>query len=348
MQKKDITSLRKYLTKGYMTLDAVYGAYVDGDGSMSDPVMTKAPSMDEPVMNCYLDFVKKVMGTGLGKSVHAMPLSSQSEELLSLINVPDMVKEDGREYLEQLAANIVGTAAYIFLGFLTCSVPSKAADSTTLEDGDGLYRAICCCVCPAKLSASGLMYDGAIREAARRWEIKSPALGFLYPAFTDGMEDCNEVLVLSKKPEEDTFASTMFDLSPASQSVSAEAQKALIGELLGQMDLDTNDLISLTDSLGAAAEQSEDGLVSEAMVRAALADAGINDDGLHERFEATVGKRMVVTDNVLPRNATIDTGMCRIIAPQENLMKIKRTTVDGIDCLIVPADGTVLVNGAGA
>lgn len=348
MKKKDIAQLRKSLSKGYMTLDAIYGAYADGNGGAGSPFMTKTVTLDESVEASYTDFVKKVIGTGLGKSVHAISLASQNEALIRFAKSPNEHKQDGTACIETIAANIIGEPCYIFLGLLTYSVIAKSSDGTTLEDGDDVCHLICCAVCPVKTSAPGLIYDGSVKGSPQRLEIKKPTKGFLYPVVTDGVEDRNEVLVLSKKPEEDTTLTPVFDISSATQSISAEAQKNLVNDLIDQMNLTTNEIISLTDSLGVAAEQSGNGVLDEAMVRHAMTEAGIDDNDLHERFTASIGNKTIVTENVLPKNASIDTGMCRIIAPQENLMKIKRKTVDGIDCLVVPADGVVLVNGAGS
>ncbi len=239
-------------------------------------------------------------------------------------------------------------------------VPGKTTDGIEMEDAsDEVYEYILSCICPVELSKPGLSYDAednTFRNRDRDWVVSMPETGFLFPAFNDRSTDIHSMLYYSKKSEErkDGFVEQLFGCPlPLSADTQKETFQALIEESLGE-DCDIETVKSIHERLSELAqehkEEPEPLALDKNEVKTILADSGVANEKLFEfdrHYDETAGENTSLLMNNVMNTKSFEVKMPDVVIKvnPERTDLIETRSIDGRECLVIPLDGSVSVNG---
>lgn len=348
MERSDLRELRKVVKSKETVIDWVYSIYVDADNQLCYEDLVRLSDMEDAERFRHLNLFARVLSTRVGMDSFPVRLAAQQESLLQLRSADGKDTETFESFRDHLLESYVHTDPYYAtLVRIVYDVPSKAKDGRRLEDGEMVYEALLFSICPAKLSKPVLGYDvDHVGELDRRWQIGNPVCGFLYPAFDNRGEDRNEVLVHSAAPDAEDYINGLFGVEEAEAPVGVKAQRGIFSALLGQLDVELEEAAAISENiLEKAAEQEEVELAKEdlkKMVEAAGADTAAFD----EIYEDTVGDTPIAIAAVADSSVIVRTDTVTIKVPADKAGLIETRTIDGRDYIMIPADGTVTVNGA--
>ena len=343
MQLSDLKKLRKVIKSKEPPVDWVYGLYVSAENEPVWEQLTLLGAMEEAEYYRHINLFSRILAGGLGKNVFAVPLTEQPEGLLNLRSAPGKELSELEGFRNFLLEEHPHTDPYYaMLAHIAWDVPAKGTDRRRLEDGDAVYSALLFALCPASLSRPALGYeDDRVKELARRWNIGNPVCGFVYPSFSDRAEDRNEVFESSAAPAAENLFSALFQEKTA--PAGAKDQKELFQELISRLDVSVEDAAALGESLKEKASQEAPSIDAVSLCRLAN-DCGIDTEGLADLYEETVGDTPLSAAAVSESFVTVktDSGMIRVPAEKSSLIQTR--VIDGVEYLLIPADGTVLVN----
>ncbi len=348
MERSDLRELRKVIKSKETVIDWIYSIYVDSDNQLCYEDITRLIDMEDAEKFRHLNLFARVLSTRVGMDSFPVRLQAQQDFLLGLRS------EDGRDLsvFETFRDHMLESYAhtdpyYATLVRVVYDVPSKAKDGRRLEDGELVYEALLLAICPAKLSKPVLGYDvDHVGELDRRWQIGNPACGFLYPAFDNRGEDRNEVLLYSANPDAEEYMNGLFGVPEAEAPVGVKAQREIFTSLIGQLDVGLTQAASISENiLEKAAEQEEVQLAKEE-IRKIAESAGVDTDAFDEIYEETVGDTPIAIAAVADTSVIVKTDTVMIKVPSDKAQLIETRTIDGRDYILIPADGTVTVNGA--
>ena len=347
MRKNDLKELRKAASSDIFVIETMYTLYIDGENEIRYEEIRNPIQMEERELERHHDIIKQTIPTGIGKNVFPTPIRSQNEELLALIAKPEWETADFDAFRESFKQHVYGKGAfYAVIAKISYSVPSKASDGAELEDGDEMYDCIVCAACPAKLTPSALGFTGIVEGLSRQWVIGKASFGFLYPSFNERAADYNEVMIKSKEPENDEFIRLFFDIAEEDRPIGAKTQQRLLGELLERLDLGMDEVISVTETLAQESAADEKEVIEKVDLQYALSNANVRTDGLDEAYEEIVGNKELIVENTLPSKLKVQSDLCTITLPAEKGALLERRTIDGIEYILIPVDGAVIVNEA--
>ena len=347
MRKEDLKELRKAASSDIFTVETMYTLYIDGENEVRYETIRNPIEMEERELDRHYDILKQTIHSGLGKNVFPAPVRTQNEELLALIGKEEWKTEDFDAFREAFKSHVFGKGAfYALIAKISYSVPAKATDGTELEDGEEVFDSIVCAACPAKLTPQALGFTGIVEGLTRQWVIGRSTMGFLYPSFDERSANNNEVLIRSKDPEQDAFIKLFFDIDEEDQPVGAKTQQRMLGEVLERMELGMDEVISVTETLAKETTADEKEVIEKVDLQYAISNAGAKTDGLDEAYEEIVGNHELRVENTLPKKLKVESDLCTITVPAEKGALLRRERIDGIDYILIPVDGAVIVNDA--
>ena len=349
MDKQDLKELRKVIKAKDTVIDWVWSLYVDSENQPVFEDVCKLADLEEAEMFRHMGLFGKTLGTRIGVESFPVGLELQQEELLDLRQSSGADLEDFAAFRDALLDGYVHTDPfYATLARIAYDVPSKSKDGRRLEDGDLVYEALLFMVCPAKLSKPALgLAEDRVAELSRRWMIANPSCGFLYPSFSDRLEDRNEVLIHSKMPETEDFIRRLFQVETPDAAVGAKAQKGLFSELLGQMDVTLPVAAAISENvLEKSAEEDVPLLLEKEDMRKIAASAGADLSAFDEIYDECIGEIPIALPAVADAYVTVKTDTVTLKVPAKSAQLIETRNIDGRDYILIPADGTVTVNGA--
>ena len=348
MEKSDLKELKKVIKSKDTVVDWVYGLYVDSENNPVYEHVGKLMDFDEAEQFRHVGIFNRVLSSKVGQDTYPVPLGSHQEALLELRAAGGVSEEEFEVFREALLGGYVHTDPYYAtLARIIYDVPSKSKDGRRLEDGDQVYEALLFSVCPAKLTRPALGFEeDHVAELSRRWQIGNPACGFLYPAFSDRMEDRGEVLIFSKNPNTEDFINGMFLIDAEAAPVGVKEQKFLFSDLLTQMDMNLEAAAAISEGiLEKSAEEDVPLMLEKEAVRAIAEGAGVDTQEFDEIYEETIGETPIALPSVAEPYVTVRTDRVTLKVPSSASQLIETRTIDGRDYILIPADGTVTVNG---
>ncbi len=368
MNKKEINEIKKQFTPEHCTISRICGCYVDYEKNkvlLSKDAFLSLPEEEE---HKYFDIFKKVLSGTIGKNLVTIDFPTQFESKGEsqdfFMRLLDSELQDDA-LIEELYNNIIDKYHfdenyYIILINAAYDVPGKSTDGSEMFDAsDNVYRYILCAICPVTMSKAGLSYsvmDNAIKERIRDWVVQPPVSGLLFPAFEDRASDIHKILYYSKNPEiyQEDFLSDIIGeaklLTPCEQK---ESFAELITQTLRQNgDFDT--VKSIQENINELIEEAQesDGVfeLDKVNTKRILSDSGVDDEDVElfdELYDEQIGK-----DAQIYLNNVADTKKFQIEMPDiiiktdpEHAMLIETMEINGRDCIVIPADGNIEVNG---
>ena len=344
MDKSSLLELRKIMRRDEPPVDWVYSIYVTPENEVCWESMRKFSSFDLDETFRHKDIMKKALSGAFAKELFSVPLHDQPKNLISIRNMESGDESSIETFVNDVLSSYTHTDPYYaMLAHLTYDVPAKTSDGMKLEDGDTVYQAILFAICPASLSKPALGYNesAGVSELDRRWTIGSPIEGFLYPAFNERSGDLNEVLYRAKKDINSQLFNTLFS---ADLPVTADMQKQAFQTLMDRLDVSVKSAASLQEDL-AHLEAEDVNLLEQTEAKKLAERCGIKTDHFDEAFEETVGDTPLTISALREPAVIVKTDSAAIKIDTDKTELIATREIDGITYILIPADGSVLVNG---
>lgn len=349
MEKTDVKEIRKAVKAKENCIDWIYGVYVNTENEVVWEHVDSLRNQDEAEQFRHTAMFAKVLSPHFGRDSFPMKLETQQDMLLSL-RTEKKELPDFRDFRDLLLSAYPHTDPYYaVLARVIYDIPVKTKDKRSLDDSEYVYEAVLCCICPSKLSVPALgLKDDRVAELERRWTIGNPKCGFLYPAFDERNEDRNEVLLYTAEPDAEAFLQALFQPADGIQPVGPKMQKELFQAFLSRLSIGVEDAAAIAEGIAehAARDDTAEELSRQDVVAIAeSAGVRLDEDTMDEAYEDTIGTTPILTDALIDKNVTVRTDSAQIRLPAARSQIVETRTIDGRDYILIPADGTIEVNG---
>ncbi len=368
MIKQEINEIKKQFTPKNCSITRICGCYVDGEKNKKTEFKQAFLSLPEEEMFKYFEILRKALSGTPDKNLLTLnfPLESESEGGTQefLLKLRDSKLKDDElltAYYDKIIEHYDYVGNYLILVIHDVyDVPGKTSDGIDMEDAsDEIYEYLLTCICPVNLSKPGLSYDALennFKNRTRDWVVDLPDTGFLFPAFQDRGTDLHSVLYYCKDPEElnESFVDMLLGCPlPLSAGGQKETFQTLIEETLGER-CDLAVVRNIHEKLSEMVEEHKEEpapLVLERKdVKDLFANSGVPNEKL-ETFERCY-EAAVTEDTPLYVNNVVNTRSFEVKTPDvvikmnpERIDLLETQNINGRDCLVIPLDGGVTVNG---
>lgn len=368
MNKKEILEIRKQFTPANCAITRICGCYVDHEKTKKMESKDAFLSLPEEEAFKYFDIFKKTLSGTVGKNMLNLefPLDAEmpggTQEFL--LKLRDSRLEDDM-LLEEFYDKVIATYEYaenyyIILIHAMYDIPGKSSDGMEMFDAsDEVYEYLLMSICPVSLSKAGLSYnaeDNRIQDRIRDWIVDVPAKGFLFPAFNDRSTDLHSVLYYTKKSE-DLQPELINQLLGAKMPMSADTQKEtfqmIIEDTLGE-DGDYETVRNIHETLNELIEEHKEEpeplSLDKTEVKKIFEKSGVEAEKMENfdrNFETNAGeKTSLLASNIAEtRKFNIETPDVVIKVNPERADLVETRIIDGRQCLVIPVDDHIEVNG---
>ena len=368
MNKKEILEIRKQFTPANCAITRICGCYVDHEKNKKLESKDAFLSLPEEEAFKYFDIFKKTLSGTVGKNMLNMefPIDAEmpggtQEFLLKLRNSKledDMLLEEF--YDKVIATYEYAENYYIILIHAMYDIPGKTSDDLEMFDAsDEVYEYLLMSICPVSLSKAGLCYnaeDNRIEDRIRDWIVDMPDKGFLFPAFNDRSTDLHSMLYYTKKSS-DLQPELIDQLLGAKMPMSADDQKEsfqmIIEDTLGEEgDYETvrNIHETLNDLIEEHKEEPEPLALDKTEMKKVFEQSGVDAEKMENfdrNFEENAGeKATLLASNITEtKKFNIETLDVVIKVNPDRADLIETRIIDGRQCLVIPVDDHIEVNG---
>lgn len=368
MNKKEILEIRKQFTPANCAITRICGCYVDHEKNKKLESKDAFLSLPEEEVFKYFDIFKKTLSGTVGKNMLNMefPIDAEmpggtQEFLLKLRNSKledDMLLEEF--YDKVIATYEYAENYYIILIHAMYDIPGKTSDDLEMFDAsDEVYEYLLMSICPVSLSKAGLCYnaeDNRIEDRIRDWIVDMPDKGFLFPAFNDRSTDLHSMLYYTKKSS-DLQPELIDQLLGAKMPMSADDQKEsfqmIIEDTLGEDgDYETvrNIHETLNDLIEEHKEEPEPLALDKTEMKKVFEQSGVDAEKMENfdrNFEENAGeKATLLASNITEtKKFNIETPDVVIKVNPDRADLIETRIIDGRQCLVIPVDDHIEVNG---
>ncbi len=379
MTKSEINEIKKQFTVDGCTIDRICGCYVNNEKEKTCITTDAFLSLPEEEMHKYFDILKKSFSGTEGKNILEMdfPLAEEEEGgrqdfLLKVRNSALKDEELINEFFDRIIECYDTVEKYyIILIHASYDVPGVTSDRITMEDAsDTVFDYIVCSICPVKLTKAALSYnadENRISERVRDWVVTDPEKAFMFPLFNDRAADIHGVLYYSKKSEElmESLVDGMFGSDmPVSAGDQAEVFNNIINETLGEScSLET--VRNIHENVGVMLRQYDNSepeplTLGKEEVKKLFEKSGVDNETMRtfsDKYDKAVMETLEGDDadveNTRIRAANIagvkkfdiKTPDIVIKVNPERIDLIESRVIDGRQCLVIPVNDRVEVNG---
>lgn len=368
MNKKEILEIRKQFTPANCAITRICGCYVDHEKTKKMESKEAFLSLPEEEAFKYFDIFKKTLSGTVGKNMLNLefPLDAEMPGGTQgfLLKLRDSKLEDDM-LLEEFYDKVIATYDYaenyyIVLIHAMYDIPGKSSDGLEMFDAsDEVYEYLLMSICPVSLSKAGLSYnaeDNRIQDRIRDWIVDMPVKGFLFPAFNDRSTDLHSVLYYTKKSE-DLQPEMIDQLLGAQMPMSADTQKEtfqmIIEDTLGEDgDYETvrNIHETLNDLIEEHKEEPEPLSLDKTEMKKIFEQSGVDAEKMENfdrNFEENAGEKasLLATNIAETRKFNIETPDVVIKVNPDRADLVETRIIDGRQCLVIPVDDHIEVNG---
>lgn len=368
MNKKEALEIRKQFTPANCAITRICGCYVDHEKNKKMESKASFLSLSEEETFKYFDIFKKTLSGSIGRNMLNMEFPTEAEmpggtqEFLMKLK-SSKLEEDTllEEFYDKVIENyIYEENYYIILIHAMYDIPGKSSDNLDMFDAsDNVYEYLLCSICPVSLSKPGLCYnaqDNRMQDRVRDWIVDAPDKGFLFPAFTDRNMDIHGVLYYTKKSadlQEDMIDHLLGAKMPMSADTQKETFQMLIEDTLGEEgDYETvrNIHETLNDMLEENKEEPEPLSLDKTDVKKVFEKSGVSPEKMEEfdkNFEETAGEKtsLLAANIAETKKLNIETPDIVIKVNPERMDLVETQLVGGRQCLVIPVDDHIEVNG---
>ena len=363
MNKKDLAALRRRFAPGKNDISIIRGCFVNEKQEIVSTFSKSPISLPESEAEHYLSSFKKTLGGAPGRNQFSLPVHTDDDagQLLRQLQVSELTDEKAVERLYKTVIDgLEFEGSYLILAMHDAySIPNRKADehTDTPDFSDKLFNYIIVSVCPVKLTKPLLTFfsdDRDFHNVEPDLAVGSPALGFMYPTFSDGGADVNSALYYTKDAADihADFVDALFHTAaPDSVADKREQFYGVLGDSL-EKGLTFDVVQTIHENLVAQAAEKKKGeslRVGRKEIASLLdscdvaeAEQKAFDEGYLEQFGAVGLDAGLIADQkrfeVATENVTVT------VAPERSdLVEVKR--VDGRRAITIWVEGDITVNG---
>lgn len=361
MNKKEISELKKTLTKDRTCVSVIAGCYVNGDKQKLTTFKKKLLTLPEEEIHKYVKLLKSCLSGKIGEKLINLDFNIDSEVAGSghekLMNLRGN-ELDSDNAVEELFDMIIDNYDYpenylILLANGVYDIPGSLDDAS-----DYIYDHIICAICPVKLSKEGLSYysdENAIRDRDRDWVVGTPINGFLFPAFNNRNTDIHSMLYFTKTGDSSNaeFVKNTFDID---MPLFAKEQKAMLDDAIitafeDNCSYETVRIFyeTLEDIAFEHKEDEESYSLSKKDIQRAFEQAGADEDVLKrfsDYYDNVVDNKNIQSDNLIGKGTTtIKTANANVKVDKDFADAVEIKVVDGEKCIVIPVRGDIDTDG---
>ena len=333
MNKREVTELKRRLTRKGASFKRLAGCYVDMNRNKLCSFNRQFLTLEEDEFYKYLEIAGKLLSGTLGNNLLNLefPLAKEQEgeSQWLLMRLRETGLEDEallEQWYDLVIAHYKKLGNFLILLYLDdYDVPVKTKDGITLDDSDAVYRYILAAICPVNLSDPGLGYREDTHSFAARvrdWVVGKPESGFLFPAFNGRESDIHGALFYTKDTKE-PHEELMEEVLGCEAAQTATQQKMAFGEalleVLGEGDGAEDQLLDLQQNLKDLQASYEESLKPEdkdredtayllepAVMERALAGTDIPEEqarAIENKVAECFGEKTPAVDSIIDKRA---------------------------------------------
>ena len=372
MNQNELKEIRRRFRPDKDNISRIYGCYVNAAKEIVTRIDMSLGLMDQEETEMYYKILKKALSGTLGRNLidiefsTAQVESSDEHRLLQALRTSHLSDESMRELMYERIIETLdfGDESYVILmASDSYDVPYRGGDDEVFDEGSSeVFDYFICCVCPVKDAKSALRYESeerAFRGASTGHVLGAPEIGFMFPAFDDRCANIYNLLYYSRNVSEihDEFIKGIFNIEDV--PMSAGAQKDAFGGSLStalgtdcSLELVQAAFEDIREKLAFHKESKEPELPEIYIedVDDILRKSGVPDDKINS-FNEECQRQLGSSDTFNPSNL-IETKKFEMVTPEvkitvdpEYAYRIKTKVIDGEKYILIPADGSVEVNG---
>ena len=371
MKKKEITAIRKRLTKEGCTISRVSGCYVSKDKQKMDSFSENLLAMEEEDFFRYLDLAKKVLSGKVGNNILNLPFSDYDKQRSLLALRDSELKEETilDAFYDLIIENYEPEDNFLILLFHdSYDVMSRNTGNELQDESEEVYQYIIAAICPVALSkpSLGVLAEG-IRSVERNWLVGNPDTGFIFPNFVDESTDIDSVMYYTRTPKLPR-PSLMQEVLGCEAMMTSEEKKVVMEEIIEESSDDETLLVNVHAEL-ARLDEEEQELLTPDLFTEVLEEAGMEKEQAArctERFSEELAEDLPIVAQSYEAKK-VEESMVRKerMALADQLSNLQAATtqkentvsifcqgnidirmVDGQRCLVLPLqDEEILVNG---
>lgn len=372
MNQNELKEIRRRFRPDKDNISRIYGCYVNAAKEIVTRIDMSLGLMDQEETEMYYKILKKSLSGTLGRNLIDIEFStaqvenSDEHRLLQALRTSHLSDESMRELMyERIIETLdLGDESYVILmASDSYDVPFKGGDDEVFDEGSNeVFDYFICCLCPVKDAKSALRYESeerTFRGASTGHVLGAPEIGFMFPAFDDRCANIYNLLYYSRNISEihDEFIRGIFNV--ADIPMSAGAQKDAFGGSLSAA-LGTDCSLEVIQAVHedireklAFHKESKEPEAPEIYIEDVddiLRKSGVPDDKINS-FNEECQRQLGSSDTFNPGNL-VETKKFEMVTPEvkisvdpEYAYRIKTKVIDGEKYILIPADGTVEVNG---
>ena len=372
MNKNELKEIRRRFSPDKDNISRIYGCYVNAAKEIVTRIDMSLGLMDQEETEMYYKILKKSLSGTLGRNLIDIEFSttqvesSDEHRLLQALRTSHLSDESMRELMYERIIETLdfGDESYVILmASDSYDVPFKGGDDEIFDEGSNeVFDYFICCVCPVKDAKAALRYESeerTFRGASTGHVLGAPEIGFMFPAFDDRCANIYNLLYYSRNISEihDEFIRGIFNVENIPMSAGAQ-KDAFGGSLSTALGTDCSlEVIQavhedIREKLAFHKESKEPDQpeiyiedVDDILRRSGVPDEKINS------FNEECQKQLGSSDTLNPGNL-IETKKFEMITPEvkisvdpEYAYRITTRIIDGEKYILIPADGSVEVNG---
>ena len=372
MNQNELKEIRRRFRPDKDNISRIYGCYVNAAKEIVTRIDMSLGLMDQEETEMYYKILKKSLSGTLGRNLIDIEFStaqvenSDEHRLLQALRTSHLSDESMRELMYERIIETLdfGDESYVILmAWDSYDVPFKGGDDEIFDEGSNeVFDYFICCVCPVKDAKSALRYESeekTFRGASTGHVLGAPEIGFMFPAFDDRCANIYNLLYYSRNIAEihDEFIRGIFNVTNV--PMSAGAQKDAFGGSLSAA-LGTDCSLEVIQAVHedireklAFHKESKEPEAPEIYIEDVddiLRKIGVPDETINS-FNEECQRQLGSSDTLNPGNL-IETKKFEMITPEvkisvdpEYAYRITTRIIDGEKYILIPADGSVEVNG---
>ena len=372
MNQNELKEIRRRFKPDKDNISRIYGCYVNAAKEIVTRIDMSLGLMDQEETEMYYKILKKALSGSLGRNLIDIEFStaqveaSDEHRLLQALRTSHLTDESMRELMYERIIETLdfGDGSYVILmASDSYDVPYKGGDDEVFDEGSSeVFDYFICCVCPVKDAKAALRYESeerTFRGASTGHVLGSPEIGFMFPAFDGRCANIYNLLYYSHSVSQihDEFIRGIFNVEEIPMSAVAQ-KEAFGGSLSAALGTDCSlEVIQavhedIREKLAIHKESKEPELpeIDIEDVDDILRKSGVPDEKINS-FNEECQRQLGSSDTFNPGNL-IETKKFEMVTPEvkitvdpEYAYRIKTKVIDGEKYILIPADGSVEVNG---
>lgn len=361
MNKKDLATLRRRFSPDKNDISIIRGCFVNDKGEIVSTFSKSPISLPASESEHYLNAFKKTLGGAPGRNQFSLPVHDEANQSLLQLQSSELKDEATvNELFNTIREKMEFEGSYLILAMHDAySIPHKKPDEHTdaPDFTDKVFNYVIVSICPVKLTKPLLTFFSDERDfhtVEPDLAVGTPALGFMYPVFSDGGADVNAALYYTKDASDlhaDFIDAIFHAAAPESAADKREQFYGVLGDNL-QKGLTFDVVQAIHENLAAQVAEKKKGeslQVSRKEIASLLDSCDVDaseqaafDNAYLERFGAVGLDATLIADQkrfeVATENATIHVDPAR-----SDLVEVKR--IDGRRAITIWVEGDITVNG---